>query len=338
MTIKTIGIDLAKNVFEICGLDGSGEIQLRRRVRRETLLRVVGEIPACVIGIEACTGAFFWQRQFEAFGHEVRIIAPQHVKPFGRRQKNDRNDAEAIAIAITQPRMRFVPKKSVTQQDIQSLHRARRRMVNHRTALVSQMRGILLDRGIAFGQSITRARRMIPEIINDGSNDLTDLCREILSSLMDLMREIDKRVREFDQRIDQVFRSTEACQRGGRIRGVGPKTATAVIAAVGDGKDFDNGRHMAAWLGLVPRQHSSGDRTILMGISKRGDQHLRTLLVHGARAVVRTAAGKSDQFSQWVNALRERRGMNRAIVAVANKNARIIWALLAKNEEYRPAI
>lgn len=338
MTIKTIGIDLAKNVFEICGLDGSGEIQLRRRVRRETLLRVVGEIPACVIGIEACTGAYFWQRQFEAFGHEVRIIAPQHVKPFGRRQKNDRNDAEAIAIAITQPRMRFVPKKSVTQQDIQSLHRARRRMVNHRTALVSQMRGILLDRGIAFGQSITRARRMIPEIINDGSNDLTDLCREILSSLMDLMREIDKRVREFDQRIDQVFRSTEACQRVGRIRGVGPKTATAVIAAVGDGKDFDNGRHMAAWLGLVPRQHSSGDRTILMGISKRGDQHLRTLLVHGARAVVRTAAGKSDQFSQWVNALRERRGMNRAIVAVANKNARIIWALLAKNEEYRPAI
>jgi len=338
MTIKTIGIDLAKNVFEICGLDGSGEIQLRRRVRRETLLRVVGEIPACVIGIEACTGAYFWQRQFEAFGHEVRIIAPQHVKPFGRRQKNDRNDAEAIAIAITQPRMRFVPKKSVTQQDIQSLHRARRRMVNHRTALVSQMRGILLDRGIAFGQSITRARRMIPEVINDGSNDLTDLCREILSSLMDLMREIDKRVREFDQRIDQVFRSTEACQRVGRIRGVGPKTATAVIAAVGDGKDFDNGRHMAAWLGLVPRQHSSGDRTILMGISKRGDQHLRTLLVHGARAVVRTAAGKSDQFSQWVNALRERRGMNRAIVAVANKNARIIWAVLAKNEEYRPAI
>lgn len=338
MTIRTIGIDLAKNVFEICGLDENGEIQLRRRVRRETLLRAVGEIPACVIGIEACTGAFFWQRQFEVFGHEVRIIAPQHVKPFRRRQKNDRNDAEAIAIAITQPRMRFVPKKSVMQQDIQSLHRARRRMVNHRTALVSQMRGILLDRGIAFGQSIARARRMIPEIINDGSNDLTDLCREILSSLLELMREIDKRVREFDQRIDRVFRSTEACQRIGRIRGVGPKTATAVIAAVGDGKDFDNGRHMAAWLGLVPRQHSSGNRTILMGISKRGDQHLRTLLVHGARSVVRTAAGKSDRFSQWVNELRERRGTNRAIVAVANKNARIIWALLARNEEYRPVI
>lgn len=337
MTITTIGIDLAKNVFELCGLDERGEILLRRRVRRETLLRAVGKIPACVIGVEACTGAFFWQREFEALGHEVRIIAPQHVKPFGRRQKNDRNDAEAIAIAVSQPRMRFVPKKSVAQQDIQSLHRARRRMVNHRTALVSQMRGILLDRGIAFGQSITRARRMIPQIVEDTDNDLTELCREILSSLLELMAEIDERVREFDRRIDQVFRASEACQRVGRIRGVGPKTATAVIAAVGDGRDFDNGRHMAAWLGLVPRQHSSGDRTILMGISKRGDQHLRTLLVHGARAVVRTAVGKTDRFSRWVNELRERRGTNRAIVAVANKNARIIWALLARNEEYRPA-
>jgi len=337
MTIRTIGIDLAKNVFELCGLDESGDILLRRRVRRETLLRAVGEIPACIIGIEACTGAYYWQRQFESLGHDVRIIAPQHVKPFGRRQKNDRNDAEAIAIAVTQPRMRFVPKKSVTQQDVQSLHRARRRMVNHRTALVSQMRGILLDRGIAFGQSITRARRMIPQILEDTSNDLTELCREILASLFELMTEIDGRVREFDKRIDRVFRANEACQRVGRIRGVGPKTATAVVAAIGDGRDFDNGRHMAAWLGLVPRQHSSGDRTILMRISKRGDQHLRTLLVHGARAVVRTAVGKTDRFSQWVNELRERRGTNRAIVAVANKNARIIWALLARNEEYRPA-
>jgi len=211
-------------------------------------------------------------------------------------------------------------------------------MVNQRTALVSQMRGILLDRGIAFGRSITKARRMIPEILEDTSNDLTDLCREILFSLLGLMARIDELVREFDRRIDQVCRANDACQRVGRIRGVGPKTATAVVAAIGDGRDFENGRHMAAWLGLVPRQHSSGDRTILMGISKRGDQHLRTLMVHGARAVVRTAVGKTDRFSQWVNALRERRGANRSIVAVANKNARVIWALLAKNEEYRPAV
>ncbi|MCA1288447.1 IS110 family RNA-guided transposase, partial [Salipiger bermudensis] len=232
MTIKTLGIDLAKNVFELCGLDESGDIQLRRRVRRDTLLRAMAEIPACVIGIEACTGAFYWQRQFEALGHDVRVIAPQHVKPFGRRQKNDRNDAEAIAIAVIQPRMRFVPKKSVAQQDVQTLHRARRRMVNHRTALVSQMRGILLDRGIAFGQSITRARSMIPRIIEDRSNELTDLCRETLSSLLELMSEIDKRVREFDRRIDRVYRESEACRRVGKIRGVGPKTATAVVAAI----------------------------------------------------------------------------------------------------------
>lgn len=337
MTITTVGIDLAKNVFELCGLDAEGEVVFRRRVRRETVLRTVSELPLCVIGIEACTGAFYWQRRFEEHGHEVRIIAAQHVKPFARRQKNDRNDAEAIAVAIRQPRMRFVPKKTIEQQDIQTLHRARRRLVNHRTALVCQMRGILLDRGIAFGQSITRARRMIPEIIADRSNELSDMCRDILSSLLAFMHEIDARIRAFDKCIDRVFRENVACQRIAKIRGVGPKTATAVIAAVGTGRDFDNGRHMAAWLGLVPRQHSSGNRCVLMGISKRGDRHLRTLLVHGARAVVRTAAGKTDRFSLWINDLKERRGMNRAIIAVANRNARIIWALLNSGEEYRPA-
>ena len=337
MTIVTIGVDLAKNVFELCGLDADGNCLLRRRVRREGLLQVLGKIPPCVIGVEACAGAFFWQRRFESLGHEVRIIAPQHVKPFARRQKNDRNDAEAICVAIRQPRMRFVPKKTIEQQDIQTLHRARQRLVNHRTALVSQMRGILLDRGIAFAQSIARARRMIPEIVADLSNDLTDLCRETLGSMLAFLHEIDRRVREFDRRIDRVFRESEACQRIARIRGVGPKTATAVVAAVGDGRDCENGRHMAAWLGLVPRQHSSGERRLLMGISKRGDQHLRTLLVHGARAVVRTAASKTDRFSAWVNDLKERRGANKAIVAVANKNARIIWALLNSGEDYRAA-
>lgn len=215
MTIKTPGIDLAKNVFEQCGLDESGDIQLRRRVRRDTLLRAVAEIPACVIGIEVCTWAFYCQRQFEALGHEIRIIAPQHVKPFAR-QKNDRNDAKAIAIAVTQPRMRFVLKKSVAQQNVQILHRARRHMVNHRTASVSQMRGILLDRGIAFGQSIACPRAMIPRIIKDRSNDLTDLCRETLSSLLELLAEIDKWVREFDRRIDRVYRESEACRRVGK--------------------------------------------------------------------------------------------------------------------------
>lgn len=337
-SIELLGVDLAKNIFQLWGTDLAGNCVLQRRVRRESLLEIIGALPPCRIGIEACTGAFFWQRRFEALGHEVKIIAPQYVKPFVKRQKNDLNDAEAICTALRQPNMRFVPKKTIEQQDIQSLHRARRRLVNHRTALVSQMRGILLDRGIAFAKSIGRARRVIPQIVADRDNDLTELCREMLGTLLAFLHEIDSRIHEFDRRIDGLFREIEACRRIARVRGVGPKIATAVIAAVGDGREFKNGRHMAAWLGLVPRQHSSGDRRILMGISKRGDQHLRTLLVHGARAVVRTAANKTDPFSGWLNALKERRGMNRATVAVANKNARIIWALLRHGTAYRSAV
>ena len=338
MAIKELGVDLAKNVFQLYGIDEQGECVFERRVRRNGLLGVIAELPACRIGIEACTGAFYWQRQFEALGHEVRIIAPQYVKPFAARQKNDRNDAKAIAMALRQPDMRFVPKKTIAQQDIQSLHRARRRLVNHRTALVSQMRGLLLDRGIAIGVSITRARQALPEIIADLDNELTPLCREVLSTLLEMFRSLDQRVRWFDRKISEVFRNNEACRRIAAIPGVGPMTATAIVAAVGDGREFDNGRHMAAWLGLVPRQHSSGDRRVLLGISKRGDKHIRTMLVHGGRAVVRTATRKHDPFSRWVNMLRERRGAARAIVAVANKNARIIWAMLNNKQEFRHAV
>jgi transposase len=267
----------------------------------------------------------------------VKIIAPQYVKPFVRRQKNDSNDAEAICTAVQQPNMRFVPKKTLEQQDIQALHRARQRLVNHRTALISQMRGLLLDRGIAIGVAATRARSMIPKVLNEPNEDLSSLTREIITSLYDFMLQIDARIRFFDKKIDAIFKANEACQRIAKIRGVGPKTATAMIAAIGNGGDFKNGRHLAAWLGLVPRQHSSGDRRVMLGISKRGSQHLRTLLVHGARAVVRTAVRKTDPRSIWINDLRERRGHNRATVAVANKNARVIWAVLRTGEPYRAA-
>jgi len=259
------------------------------------------------------------------------------VKPFVRRQKNDGNDAEAICTAARQPHIPLVPKKTLEQQDVQALHRARQRMVNHRTALVSQIRGLLLDRGFAFAKSITRARRIIPEILADLGNELSPLAREAIAELYELMRDLDRRIASFDQKIERIFRASELCQRIGRIKGVGPKTATAVVAAVGDGAEFKNGRHLAAWLGLVPRQFSSGDRKVLMGISKRGCQQLRTLLVHGARAVVRTAPRRTDPANQWINQLRERRGFNRATVAVANKNARIIWAVLRKGEPYRAA-
>lgn len=266
------------------------------------------------------------------------MIAPQFVKPFVKHQKNDQNDAEAICTALMLANMKVVPTKSEEQQDIQALHRARRRLVNHRTALVSQMRGLLLDRGIPIALSSGRARRAIPEILKDRTNGLTAMSREVIGDLFDFMDQIDARITVFDRRIDAVFKSNEDCRRIARICGVGPKTATAVVAAVGDGREFKNGRHLAAWMGLVPRQHSSGDKRLLMGISKRGDRYLRTLLVHGARSVVRVAQRKTDPFSQWVNNLRERRGMNRAIVAVANKNARIIWIVLNKNEEFRAPV
>jgi transposase len=337
MTIETLGVDIAKNVFQLHGVNRNGRVVLKRRVMRDQLLEVIAQIDRCTVVVEACTGAFYWARKFEALGHRVKVISPQYVKPFVRRQKNDGNDAEAICTAARQSHIPFVPKKTVEQQDIQALHRARQRMVNHRTAVVSQIRGLLLDRGFAIAKSITRARRLIPDILTNFTNELTPMARDAIGELYDLFRDLDRRIASFDKKIDEVFRNSEICRRIARIKGVGPKTATAIVAAVGDGAEFRNGRHLAAWVGLVPRQFSSGDRTVLMGISKRGNQHLRSLLVHGARAVVRTAPNKTDPNNQWVNQLRERRGFNRATVAVANKNARIIWAVLRTGEPYRAA-
>jgi transposase len=337
MKVHVLGIDLAKNVFQLHGIDRKGRAILTRRVHRDQLLKVIGELEPCLIGIEASTGAFYWQRQFEKLGHTVKVIAPQYVKPFVRRQKNDPNDAEAICTALQQRNMRFVPKKTLEQQDIQALHRARQRLINHRTALISQMRGLLLDRGIAIAVSATRARRLIPKILATPNEELTPMMREIVTSLYAFMLEIDTRVKAFDRKINAIFKASTVCQRIAKIRGIGPKTATAMIAAIGDGSDFKNGRHLAAWLGLVPRQHSSGERRVMMGISKRGSQHLRTLLVHGARAVVRTAVRKTDSRSIWVNQLRQRRGYNRATVAIANKNARVVWAVLTSGEPYHSA-
>jgi transposase len=337
MTIDVLGIDLAKNVFQLHGVDRKGHAVFKRRVMRDQLLAVVAGIEPCTIAIEACTSAFCWARKFEEIGHKVKIISPQYVKPFVRRQKNDSNDAEAICTAVRQPHIPLVPKKTIEQQDVQALHRARQRMVNHRTAVVSQIRGLLLDRGIAFGKSITRARRMIPEILADQANELTAMAREAIGELWDLLCDLDRRIASFDKKIEALFKASEVCQRIAKIKGVGPKTATAIVAAVGDGAEFKNGRHMAAWLGLVPRQHSSGDRQVMMGISKHGSQHLRSLLVHGARAVVRTATNQDNPMNQWVNQLQERRGFNRATVAVANKNARIIWAVLRTGEPYHAA-
>lgn len=337
MAVAFLGIDLAKNVFQLHGEDSVGTVVLQRRVRRDRLMAEVNALPPCIIAVEACAGAFYWQRQFEGAGHKVRIIAPQYVKPFVKRQKNDRNDAAAICRALKQPDMKFVPCKTLEQQDIQALHRGRQRLVSHRTALVSQMRGLLLDRGIAFAQSIRRARREIQALLDEGAPELSELFRSMLAQLYACFIALDQQIAWFDREIEKVFQTNETCQRLAKIRGVGPKTATAIIAAIGDGTEFNNGRHLAAWMGLVPRQHSSGNRQRLFGISKRGDRHLRTLLIHGARAVVRTSARRDDAQANWIRDLQARRGGAKTIVAVANKNARVIFAMLQKGTEFRAA-
>lgn len=337
MEVAFLGIDLAKNIFQLHGENADGQMVLQRRVRRDRLMVEVEALSPCTIAIEACTGAFYWQRRFEAAGHRVRIIAPQYVKPFAQHQKNDRNDAAAMCRAVRQPDMRFVPGKTLEQQDIQALHRGRQRLVNHRTALVAQMRGLLLDRGIGFAQSITRARREIKALLEDGASEISELFRSMLSQLYAIFLTLDGQIAWFDKEIEKVFRSSETCRRLAKIKGVGPKTATAIVAAVGDGAEFANGRHLAAWMGLVPRQHSSGNRQRLYGISKRGDRHLRTLLIHGARAVVRTSATRNDAQGAWIRDLQARRGAAKTIVAVANKNARVIFAMLKGGTEYRAA-
>ncbi|MER5082699.1 IS110 family transposase [Providencia stuartii] len=335
MNVIYLGIDLAKNVFQLCGLNQSGKPVYKKRPDRKTLLQTVANIPACLIGVGASTGAFYWQREFEKLGHKVKVLTPQYVKPFARGQKNDGNDAQAIAIALMQPTMQFVPPKSPEQQDIQALYRARQRIVNHRTATVCQIRGLLLDRGITIGTAVSRVSHAIPLILEDTENGLSTRMRRTIAELYDLFNDLGRRINFFDKEIDTVFRQSEACQRIAKVKGIGLKTATAVVAAIGKGTEFKNGRHFAAWLGV----HSSGDRQVLMNITKKGDKHLRPLFIHGARAVVRVAANNNEGYlNQWVNQLKERQGFNKTTVAVANKNARIIWSILHNETEYRPAV
>ena len=334
---KYVGIDLAKNVFQLHGANALGKVEFRKRLMRDQLPQFVAALSPCVIAMEACASAHDWARRFRAMGHEVRLISPQFVKPFVKGNKTDGNDAEGICDAVRQKNMRFVPIKTVEQQDIQSLHRIRSRLVSNRTGLVCQMRGILLERGFTCGVSISRARRELPKLIHDQSNVLTPMAREALLELLAEFSVIEERIKIFDQKIDQVFKASEVCQRVSAISGVGPKTSTAFFAAVSDARDFKNGRHFAAWLGLVPKQRSSGNKVHLLDISKRGDKYLRTLLVHGARAVLRTAATKTTRFHQWALEVALRRGAARAIVAIANKMARMIWVLMAKGEIYKAA-
>lgn len=339
MKITTVGLDLAKNVFQVHGVDERGKAVLRKTLKRAQVLPFFANLPASRVGMEACAGAHYWARELVKQGHEVKLIAPQFVKPYVKGNKNDANDAEAICEAVGRPNMRFVPIKSVEQQDLQALHRVRSGLVKERTAKVNQVRGLLGEYGIVIGKGVAQARRRLPEILEDAENGLGVKARELFADLQKQIVQLDAEVAKYQSRIEAICRESAACRKLLKVKGIGPLSATALVAAVADGSAFERARQVPAWLGLTPRQESSGGKPTLLGISKRGDCYLRTLLIHGGRAVVKAAQDKDDAQSRWINDLVRRRNKNIAAVAVANKNARIAWALLTRDDEYRlPAV
>jgi len=337
MKITTVGLDIAKSVFHFFGVNRHGKLVQKKILKRNVLSKFIAQLEPCTIVMEACGGANYWARVFRQLGHEVKLIAPQFVVPYRRGNKNDYNDAQAIAEAGLRPDMQFVCIKSVEQQDVQILHRIRQRLVKQSTALINQVRGMLAEYGIVMGEGKSAFRKRLPEILEDGENELTPISRELFSQLREEFVALEEKLAGYDKQIQQENKINAVCQRLDGVPGIGPITATAIYAAVNDGKEFKNGRHFSAWCGLVPRQHSSGGKNNLLGISKRGNTYLRTLLIHGARAVLQYVDKKDDRFSRWAKALKERRGFNVACVAIANKLARMAWVVMAREEQYRPA-
>lgn len=333
--IKVIGIDLAKNIFHLHGVNEQGKVIMRKKLNRRKVAEFMVRLQPCLVGMEACGGSHDWARRLMAMGHDVRLISPQFVKPYVKSNKNDVADAEAICEAVQRPGMRFVPIKSVEQQDIQSLHRSRSLAVAHRTAQVNQMRGLMLEYGVVVTKGVAALRKAVPEILEDADNALTPMFRELLCGLWEEMLRLDQRIAAYNAQIKHLSEQSDVCKRLMTIPGIGPMVSTALVASVSDGKAFKSGREMAAWLGLVPRQHSTGGKPRLLGISKRGDVYLRKLLIHGARSSLRWADRKQDSRSQWVSELATRRGQNIAAVALANKTVRTAWVLITRNEEYR---
>jgi len=334
MKITTAGVDIAKRLFQVHGVDERGTPMLRKQLKRSQVLSFFANLTPCVIGIEACCGAHHWARQLQKLGHTVKLMAAQFVKPYVKTNKNDMADAEAICEAVNRPTMRFVPMKNDEQQAVLALHRARQGFVRARTAQANQIRRLLAEYGVIIPQGIRQIRIRLPGILEDGENDLPDLFRRLLQRLGEHLKQLDLQVSELDSQILLWHRQHEGSCRLAQIPGIGPLTASALVASIGDAKSFENSRQLAAWMGLVPRQHSSGGKTLLLGISKRGDGYLRTLLVHGARSVLRVAERKAGYGTSWIAGLVKRRRPNIAAVALANKNARIVWALLRHERNY----
>ena len=337
MMVVRIGLDLAKYVFEVHGVDAQDETVLRKRLRRDAVPQFFAEMPRCVVGMEACCGAHYWAHVLADLGHEVRLVSPQFVTPYVKSNKNDVADAEAICEAVQRPNMRFVSIKTIEQQDIQSLHRIRSVVVATRTKIINQARGLLSEYGIHLPIGAHNLKKNIPLILEDGENGLSGMFREFLSDIYDELCHVNDRIERIDNKIKQIGQQNESAKRLQTIPGIGPMIATALVAAIGSIDNFKNGRELAAWLGLVPRQHSTGGRNQLMGISKRGDVYLRSLMVHGARSVLRFVDKKTDSRSEWLKSILSRRHKNIAAVALANKMARTVYALLSKEQNFSNA-
>lgn len=334
MTIVTIGIDLAKNVFAVHGVDAQGRaLLIQPQVKRDKLLALIAGLPPCLIGMEACCGAHHWARAFERFGHTVRLMAPQFVTPYRKnvRIKNDAADAAAICEAVARPNMRFVPIKTVEQQGQLFVHRARQGYIEQRTALINRIRGLLGE----LGHIVPLSRAQFCKTVHAVIEDLPGHCNIVIGDLLSELAQIEQRLAHYDRLLAQIARDDAQVQRLMQVPGIGPTTATALVASIGRGQEFKNGRQLSAWLGLVPRQHSSGGKARLGGITKAGDRYLRVLLVLGARAMLRCAKNRDDPISRWALALQERRGYGRAVVAIAAKNARLCWAALQMQERFK---
>jgi transposase len=338
MKLSRIGIDLAKNVFQLHGIDRHGKTVWRRRLKRDQWLEVLLDKvePGCVMGMEACASAHHWARELQKRGFVVRLIPPQFVKPYVKSNKNDANDAEAICEAMSRPNMRFVAVKRVEQQDIQATHRIRAELMTQRTAKANQIRGLVAEYGLVAPLTLRALRVAIPEWLEDAENGLTDHFRTLLHGVWVDLLALDDRVLELDREIERLANSNEVTKRLQQLRGVGAMVATALVATVGNADQYHKGRQMAASLGLTPKQHSSGGKDRLLGITKRGDVYLRTLLIHGARSVVTHAKHRDDRLSRWVTSIATRRHPNVAAVALANKTARMAWAMLRNETNYDP--
>jgi transposase len=338
MELDKVGIDLGKTVFHLAALNKAGETVVRKKFSRSQLLRFTANLQVRMIGMEACGGAHYLARALRDQGHDVRLMPAQYVKPFVKTNKNDYIDAEAIAEALDRPRMRYVPIKSDDQLDMQSLHRVRSRWVKSRTSLVNQIRGLLLERGITIRKGRRHAEATLPAVLEDAEINMSGTLRFMLAQLLSELRQLTSQIAGIDQTIQRGADEQEACQRLMAIPGVGPITATAIVAAIGNGAEFRKARSFSAWLGLVPGEYTTGGKQKLLGISKRGNVYLRQLLVHGARAILQCREKQSPGMSVWLGKLVARAHPNVVTIALANKMARTAWALLSHGETYRPPV